>query len=117
MEDITKENVLAESLKLTDSDIKRVLERKEFIKGKIKDSQNLHHLLPKYDEMISILTQEHNKKDNANKKLMSIIAFCFDYIDSDYDIIPDSDPHQGHNDDELILNICYKLVKEELSKR
>jgi uncharacterized membrane protein YkvA (DUF1232 family) len=112
-----KERLNTDAKKLTESDIKRVIEKADDIKRTFESKGPLSRFLRDVKLMIALLRDYRNGtyRQIPWYALSAIVAALL-YVLSPVDLIPDVIPILGYTDDALMLSVCLLLVEQQLAE-
>lgn len=103
--------------KVTEDDLKTVLDKQQKIEDKFKHNGPLDDFIADLKLLFSII------KDYKNGEYREIpwwsiaaIASALLYVLSPIDMIPDFIPFVGYVDDAMVMSVCLKMVKKDISK-
>ncbi|MBN2364057.1 DUF1232 domain-containing protein [candidate division WOR-3 bacterium] len=112
-EDFLKEN----SKKISDEDLKRVVEKADEIETRVKKSNILSRF---YDDIKMSLSMIKDYTAGKYKKIpywaLSSIAFTVLYIINPADLFADPLPVLGQIDDAALIGICLYMIEKDLRK-
>lgn len=112
-----KERLNADAKKLTESDIKGVIEKADDIKRTFESKGPLGRFLRDVKLMIALVRDYRNGtyRQIPWYALSAIVAALL-YVLSPVDLIPDVIPILGYTDDALMLSVCLLLVEQQLAE-
>lgn len=107
----------ADAKKLTEDDIKHVMEKADDIKRTFESKGPLGRFLRDVKLMIALLRDYRN---GTYRQIpwyaLSAIAAALLYVLSPLDFIPDVIPILGYTDDALMMSVCLLLVEQQLDE-
>ncbi len=112
-----KKTIKKGAKRISEEDLKKVIEKENFIEEKIIKNKTLKSLYEDVKLFISII-KDYYKGNYKDIPYWSIAAIGFSllYFLSPIDFVPDFIPMVGYVDDALILATCYKMIKKDLMK-
>ncbi len=112
-----KKTIKKGAKRISEEDLKKVIEKENFIEEKIIKNKTLKSLYEDVKLFISII-KDYYKGTYKDIPYWSIAAIGFSllYFLSPIDFVPDFIPMVGYVDDALILATCYKMIKKDLIK-
>ncbi|NPA44077.1 MAG: DUF1232 domain-containing protein [Chlorobi bacterium] len=121
MENITEKQakkIIKKGVKrISDLDLKKVIEKQGFIENIIEENKILKDTI-KFVKLFISLVKDYVRGDYKVIPFWSIAAITFSllYLVSPIDFVPDFIPFVGFVDDALILSTCYKMIKKDLKQ-
>lgn len=107
----------ADAKKLTEDDIKHVMEKADDIKRTFESKGPLGRFLRDVKLMMALLRDYRN---GTYRQIpwyaLSAIAAALLYVLSPLDFIPDVIPILGYTDDALMMSVCLLLVEQQLDE-
>ncbi|NPA68516.1 MAG: DUF1232 domain-containing protein [Chlorobi bacterium] len=103
--------------KISELDLKTVVEKENTIFDKLKNNKTLKSLYEDIKLLVSLIKDYFNGNyKNIPYWSVAAITFSLLYFLNPADIFPDFIPLVGFIDDGLILSVCYKMVKKDLDE-
>ncbi|MCK9273996.1 MAG: DUF1232 domain-containing protein [Syntrophales bacterium] len=100
---------------VTEEDLKRVLDKRDEIEGKFKESGPLGRFFSDFKILLSVV-QDYIRGEYREIPYWSIaaIAAALLYVLNPIDLIPDFIPGIGHIDDALVIATCLAMIERDL---
>jgi uncharacterized membrane protein YkvA (DUF1232 family) len=107
----------ADAKKLTEDDIRHVMEKADDIKRTFESKGPLGRFLRDAKLMMALLRDYRN---GTYRQIpwyaLSAVAAAFLYVLSPLDFLPDVIPILGYTDDALMMSVCLLLVEQQLDE-
>ena len=119
MAEMTKEQATAAisvgAAKITEDDIKKVLDKRDEIEQKVKGNGPLERFMTDIKLLFSLI-KDYAKGEYREIPWYSVAAIVFAllYVLSPIDLIPDFIPGIGYVDDALVVAACLAMVDKDL---
>jgi uncharacterized membrane protein YkvA (DUF1232 family) len=111
------ERLKTDAMILTESDIKRVIEKTDDLKRTFESNGSLGRFLKDVKLMIALVRDYRN---GTYRQIpwyaLSAVAAALLYVLSPVDLIPDVVPVLGFTDDALMMSVCLLLVEQQLAE-
>jgi len=103
--------------RMTDLDVKRVLDNADAIGSKFLNGARLQRVLAEGKLLLALIRDYWTREYRAAPFwVIGAAAFSLLYVLAPIDLLPDALPLIGQIDDVAVVSICIALVRQELSK-